>query len=305
MTARSLPWLLVAGLVLAGCAKQTESPTTGTLTFACAESVAPVFRKEAADFMRLYTKSAISLDSTTTREAIAKLAAGETPMAIVSRPLNADERRSFAAGKVAIDTFALAKDGIAVIVHPESPVLRLTLAQIRDIYTGKIARWEEIGGRGARGGRGSRAGYGGNILPLSLSRNSGTAEVFFREIGADTAFSPALRVVQTSGEMVDAVAADRAAIGFVGMSRLSDRVRALAVARAASGEYVDIHQASVYQGTYPLVRTIYAIKTGGAYGLANGFIAYLASAPGQKIILNSGLVPQTMPVKLIKIEKGM
>jgi phosphate transport system substrate-binding protein len=289
---RSLSWLLIAGLALAGCEKQGESPTTGALTFACAESVAPVFRKEAADFMRLYTKAVITLDSTTTREAVVKLARGETPMAVISRALNAEERRSFAAAKVEVDTFALAKEGVAVIVHPENAVRRLTLEQIRDIYSGKIARWEEVGGRG------------GKILPLTLSKNTGTAEVFFHEIGSDTTFSRALRLVPTSGEIVDAIAAERLGVGFVGMSRLSDRVRALAVARTASGEYVDIHQASVHQGTYPLVRTIYAIKTGGAYGLANGFIAYLSSAPGQKIFLNAGLVPQTMPVKLIKIEQG-
>lgn len=292
---RSLPWLVLAALVLAGCAKQTESPTSGTLSFVCAESVAPVLQKEAADFMRLYTKAVITLDSTTTREALGKLASGGTRLVVISRALNADEKKSFAAGNVAVDTFALAKDGIAVIVHPESPVRHLNLEQIRDIYSGKIDRWEEVGGKG------------GKILPLSLSRNSGTAEVFFHEIGIDTTFSPTLQVVPASRGMIEKVAADRTAIGFVGMNWLSDRVRALAVARTASDNYiyVDIHQASVYQGTYPLVQTIYAIQTGGAYGLANGFIAYLTSAPGQKIILNSGLVPITMPVKLIKVDRGM
>jgi phosphate transport system substrate-binding protein len=289
---RSLPFLLLAGLALAGCAKQTESPTSGTLSFVCAESVAPVLRKEAADFTRLYTTAVITLDSTTTREALVKLGSGATRLAVISRALNADERKSFAAANVAVDTFALAKDGIAVIVHPESPIRRLTLEQIRDIYSGKINRWDEVGGKG------------GKILPISLSRNSGTAEVFFDEIGSDTTFSRALRVVPTSREMIETVAADRSSVGFVGMNWLTDRVRALAVARAASGEYIDIHQASVYRGTYPLVQTIYAIQTGGAYGLANGFVAYLTSAAGQKIFLNSGLVPVTMPVKLIKVDRG-
>lgn len=289
---RSLPWLLVTALLFAGCEKQTESPTSGTLSFVCAESVAPVLQKEAADFMRLYTKAVITLDSTTTREALMKLGSGATRLVVISRALNAEEKKSFAAGNVAVDTFALAKGGIAVIVHPDSPVRRLTLEQIRDIYSGKVDRWEEVGGKG------------GKIVPLSLSRNSGTAEVFFQGIGADTTFAPALQVVPTSHEMIEKVAADRGAIGFVGMNWLSDRVRALAVARTASGEYIDIHQASVYQRTYPLVQTIYAVKTGGAYGLANGFVAYLTSGPGQKIFLNAGLVPATMPVKLIKIDRG-
>jgi phosphate transport system substrate-binding protein len=100
--------------------------------------------------------------------------------------------------------------------------------------------------------------------------------------------------------MVATVAKDPLAIGFVSMNWTTNRVKALALAKTASDDFVALHQASVYNGSYPLVQGIHAYTTSGAYGLPSGFIAFMVSAPGQKIFLNSGLVPATMPVKLIR-----
>lgn len=286
-----LVWLLIPLVLCLGCQKQeTESPTSGTLRFVCAESVAPVIQKEAAEFQRLYTKASIAFDTTTTREALIKLFNKETAMVIISREVNAEEAASLAAEKYSPGTFALAKVGIAVIVNPDNPVRELNLDQVSGIYSGRISRWDQVGGDG------------GKITPLAMPRNSGTTEVFLRTIGVDTTLSGALRVLPGSREMADLVAKDPLSVGFVGMNWLSDRVRALALAEDASNQFITIHQASVYQGDYPLVQTIYAITTAGAYTPASGFVSFLASAPGQKIFLDSGLVPVTMPVKLIRID---
>ncbi|MFH1221131.1 MAG: substrate-binding domain-containing protein [Candidatus Eisenbacteria bacterium] len=286
-----LVWLLIPLVLCLGCQKQeTESPTSGILRFVCAESVAPVIQKEAAEFQRLYTKASIAFDTTTTREALIKLFNKETAMVIISREVNAEEAASLAAEKYSPGTFALAKVGIAVIVNPDNPVRELNLDQVGGIYSGRISRWDQVGGGG------------GKITPLAMPRNSGTTEVFLRTIGVDTTLSGALRVLPGSREIADLVAKDPLSVGFVGMNWLSDRVRALALAEDASNQFITIHQASVHQGDYPLVQTIYAITTAGAYTPASGFISFLASAPGQKIFLDSGLVPVTMPVKLIRID---
>ena len=284
--------LLLAGLAVGGCGKpkNTESPTSGTLSLVSAESVAPVVQKEIAEFMRLYTKAAITCDSTTSREALVKFVNGETKMVVLSRNLEPEEKKSLDAAKFSYSSFALAKIGIAVVVNVENRVERLNLAQLRDIYTGGITRWEEVGGTG------------GKITPISLSRNSGTAEVFLGTLGIDAGLSPDLRVVPASRDLTSAISGDPSAIGFVGMNWLSREVKTVAVARDSSADFIDIHQASVYQGAYPLVETAYALTTAGAYGLASGLISFMTSAPGQKIFLNSGLVPVTMPVKLIQLD---
>jgi phosphate transport system substrate-binding protein len=283
---------VVAGLVSGGCEKpkDAESPTSGTLSLVCAESVAPVIEKEAAEFERLYTKAAISCDSATTLDALAKFGNRETKMVVISRGLNPEEKKSLEAPGFAYSSFALAKIGIAVVVNTENPVEKLNLDQLRGIYTGRIGSWEEVGG------------MGGKITPISLSRNSGAAEVFIQILGIDAGLSPDLRVVTASQDLAGAVAADPSAIGFVGMNWLSDKVKAVAVAADGSEDFIAIHQASVYGGAYPLVLTAYALTTSGAYGLASGFISFMTSAPGQKVFLDSGLVPVTMPVKLIRLD---
>jgi phosphate transport system substrate-binding protein len=283
--------LVLACLAAGGCGKpkNTESPTTGTLSLVSAEAVAPVIQKEIAEFMRLYIKAAITCDSSTSREALVKFVNLETKMVVLSRDLNPEEKKSLDAAKFSYSSFALAKTGIAVVVNPENSVEKLNLVQLRDIYTGRITRWEEVGGAG------------GKITPVSLSRNSGTAEVFLGALGINAGLSPDLRVVAASRDLENAISADPSAIGFVSMNWLSGKVKAVAVARDSSGDFIDVHQASVYQGSYPLVETAYALTTAGAYGLASGLISFMTSAPGQKIFLDSGLVPVTMPVKLIQL----
>ena len=281
----------MAGLIVGGCggAKETESPTSGTLSLICAESLAPIVDKEVAEFTRLYTKAAVTCDSATSQEALVKFVNGQTKLIVLSRPLTAAEKKSLDGAKFSYNSYALAKIGIAVVVNTENPVGKLNLSQIRDIYTGKITDWREVGG------------LGGKITPISLSRNSGTAQVFLDALGIDSGFSPDLKVVAASRDLASAINADPLAIGFVGMNWLSDKVKAVAVAGDSAGEFTKIHQASVYQGAYPLVETAYALTTEGAYGLASGLVSFMTSAPGQKIFLDSGLVPVTMPVKLIQI----
>ena len=282
-----------AGLVMGGCggAKEgAESPTGGTLSLIAAESIAPIVEKEALEFQRLYAKAVITSSTTTTREALALFGNREARMVVISRGLTVDEKKSLDVPGFEYGIFALAKVGIAVVVNKENPVERLNLEQLRGIYTGRIASWEEVGG------------MGGRITPISLSRNSGPAEVFVQALGLDAGLAPDIRVVASSRDLPAAVAADPAAIGFVGMNWLSDQVKAVALAGDGSGDFIAVHQASVYNGSYPLVETAYALTTAGSYTLASGFISFMASAPGQKLFLDSGLVPVTMPVKLIRLD---
>jgi ABC-type phosphate transport system substrate-binding protein len=283
--------LVLLGLLAGGCSKpkETESPTSGTLHMVSAETVAPVVGREIAEFMRLYTKAVITCDTMTSREALVKFVNGETKMVVLSRDLNPDEKKSLDAAKFSYSSYALTKIGIAVVVNRENTVEKLTLGQLRGIYTGKITSWEEVGGTG------------GKITPISLSRNSGTAEVFLGALGIETGLSGDLRVVAASRDLEAAISADPAAIGFVGMNWLTGKVKAVPLAKEGSSDFIDIHQASVYQGSYPLVETAYALSTAGTYALASGLVAFMTSAAGQKIFLDSGLVPVTMPVKLIQI----
>ncbi|HMD14487.1 MAG TPA: phosphate ABC transporter substrate-binding protein, PhoT family, partial [Bacteroidota bacterium] len=60
-------------------------------------------------------------------------------------------------------------------------------------------------------------------------------------------------------------------------------------------------QAYLYKGYYPITRGVNIYSKADSYSVATGFTAFITSAPGQKIVLNSGLVPVTMPVRIVEL----
>jgi phosphate transport system substrate-binding protein len=116
--------------------------------------------------------------------------------------------------------------------------------------------------------------------------------------------------------MIQYVIAHPLAIGMIGANWLNDnkeRVKVLGLldpnAPDSSGtgrEYFKPHQAYIYRGSYPITRDVYIYSRADNYGVGAGFISFVTSAPGQKIVLNSGLVPATMPVRLVELtNKGV
>ena len=110
--------------------------------------------------------------------------------------------------------------------------------------------------------------------------------------------------------MIEAVANDPSAIGIVGLNWLraaGGRVRALDLSDPSApdslggGKFFSPHQAYVYKGFYPIIRNVYLLITPDSYGVSTGFTSFLTSAPGQKIVQNQGLVPATMPVRLVQL----
>ena len=111
------------------------------------------------------------------------------------------------------------------------------------------------------------------------------------------------------------MAKDKNAIGFVSLNWITDAadtanqsfvstVRVVEVAppdtSAAGGFFYKPYQSNLALQRYPFMRSIYAINTEGRIGLATGFAAFLAGEQGQRIALKSGLLPATMPIRLVR-----
>lgn len=258
-----------------------------------------MLRSEVEEFQRIYEKTNIALTTASTREAIGKLLNAEVKTIFTPRLLNEEERQIAARYEIKVDTFRIALDGVAVVVNKKNALAQLSLTQLGEIYRGARREWQSAGNA-------SRT-----ILPLALSRNTATAELFLKKVVRDTVFTRAAYVCSTSTQLLALVAEREEAIGFVGMSWLSDylrvndstlsRIKTLALAESASTEHVTLHQSTIYRGEYPLRRTLYCLTTDRSLGVAIGLISFITSAQGQKRVLNAGLVPATMPVKLVKV----
>lgn len=292
-----LPFLLV----LPSCqGDRKETPTKGHVTLIASESVSPLINAEKAKFEELYPDARVTLEVAHAREAIARLFNDTIKVIVASRPLNPEEREVARKANLQFSEYRIAVDAIAIIVNKSNPVVHLRTTQLDSILTGRVTRWSEAGGASS-----SRIGL---CFP---SRNSGTFEtVGERILHGEKAATPEA-VTSTSPEMVEFVSAHADAIGMLGLNWLNDnkdKVKVLELADpdapdslGTRGKYFLPHQAYVFQGYYPLTRVIYFYSRADLYSVGIGFVSFVTSAPGQKIVLNSGLVPATMPVRLVQL----
>lgn len=289
-------------MLTVGCqAERSETPTKGRVTVVVSESVFPVMKKEEQTFEELYPDAHVELQVASAREAIARLFNDSITVIVSSRPLNAEEREVQKRTNLLLAEYKIALDGIAVIVNVSNSLTQLRTTQLDSILSGRITTWNKAG-----------SDFTSKIELCLPSRNAGTFEVMVTKLmkGTDTVATPAA-VARSSQEMIDYVIEHPGAIGFVGTNWLNenkDKVIVLELANpdapdslGTRGKYFSPHQAYIYQRYYPLTRIIYIYSRADNYGVGAGFTTFITSAPGQKIIQNNGLVPATMPVRLVEL----
>jgi len=292
---------ILAASILGGCdTERKEMPTKGHVTVAVAESIAPMIAMEKDTFEDLYPQAHVETIVMSAREAIAKLFNDSITVIVSSRALNSEEREVAKKANLTIGEFRIAWDGVAVIVNRANTVKGLRTTQLDSVLTGKITQWDKLG----------------SVLatPIDIclpNRNTGTYEFAIATIhkGTDSLRAPAA-VARSSAEMVKYVSSHASSIGLVGLNWLKgneENIVALELAdpnapdsAGTKGKYFSPHQAYIYQKYYPLTRDIFIYSRADNYGVAAGFTTFIASAPGQKIVMSSGLVPATMPVRLIE-----
>lgn len=157
----------------------------------------------------------------------------------------------------------LALDGLAIIVHSTNPVSSLTLRQVRDIFTGRVNGWAEVGG------------------------GSGPIQAMAREPGSDLAEAFAARVLQGErstltalvapgpAEMVEGVARDPLAIGYASYGLVTPEAKVIAI------EGVLPEAAAFEGGTYPLPLPLFALAQAEPQGAVRDFLIWIQSPEGQ------------------------
>jgi phosphate transport system substrate-binding protein len=291
--------ILVASLL--GCqGERKETPTKGNITVVVSESVAPVILLEKQQFEELYPEAHIDLVVASAREAITRMFNDTIKVIVSSRPLNAEERNVAKRANFTLGEFKIAFDGVAIIVDTLNLITQLRTTQLDSIFSGKITNWNSLNVK--------------KNAPIELcvpDRNAGTFEVFATKILHGGALATPAKVAVTSQEMIEYVSTHPNAIGLLGMNWLNKyegRIKALSIADpnapdslGTKGEYFSPHPAYVYQQSYPLTHDVFIYSHTDGYSVGNGFLTFIASGPGQKIILKNGLVPATMPVRLVQL----
>jgi phosphate transport system substrate-binding protein len=239
--------------------------------------------------MAVHPQTVVAVTGGGSGTGIAALISGTCELAAVSRQMTQKEIAQATARQAHPQEYVVALDGIAVAVHPENPVKRLTMSQLAGIFSGTIRNWSLVGGRDAR------------IVLLSREVNSGT-HVYFKEHvmgkmpdGSTREFSPDALLLSSSQAIVDELAVNADAIGYYGMGYLNPKNTAVAVAATADGPYVEPAEAAVRDGTYPISRPLFLYSRDAAQGLVQAFVEFALSAQGQAIVRQVDFVPMAHP----------
>jgi phosphate transport system substrate-binding protein len=216
---------------------------------------------------------------------IAALLNGTVSIANASRAIKSEEIDTAKKNGVDPIEFVVARDAIAVIVHPKNPVNQLTLQQISDIYSGNIKNWSEVGGEDRP------------IVRLSRETNSGT-HVYFLEtvlrLGSKdnkTLFSMDTLLLPSSEGITAEVRDNPNAIGYDGLGYIVPEVKMLAVAKEAASGYIIPSAETVNDGTYPISRDLYMYTNGQPLNEIKVYLDWIISPVAQEIVTNLGFVP--------------
>ena len=216
---------------------------------------------------------------------IAALISGTADIAECSRTMKEKEIQQAEKNGIKPVEFKVALDGLAVVVNPNNPVSQLTIAQLADIFTGKITNWKNVGGKDLE------------IVILSREVNSGT-HVYFKEHvlrkgneKGPEEFSPAALLMPSSQAIADEVAQNSNAIGYYGMGYISPKQKAIAVSKDKEGPSIEPTMDNVKSGKYPISRPLLIYTKGEPEGIVKGFIDFVLSSEGQQIVKKLDFVP--------------
>jgi len=254
-------WLLFPLLVaLVACGEPLATPEPVFLRAAGSTSMDPLLVELAAAFHEQYPLVDLEVTGQGTEYGLAALGGGEVDLALASwlpAALDPGWRAT-----------AIARDGIAVVVHPSNPLAGLGLLQLQDLFSGRIYDWAGVGGQAAQGA----------VQPVSREEGSGTRAAFEALVMDGRRVTPLAVVALSSQAVVDYVAAHPNSIGYVSMGYLTPDVKAVPI----EGELPSPQTAS--QGSYPLTRDMWLVSADPPSAAAGDLIQFALSPAGQQIV---------------------
>lgn len=312
--------LCAACSLLSGCDKKvTNTSTSGLGTVVCDASFKNILDQEIEVFEYIYPNASIIPYYVDERAAIDSLLDLKTKAIVVTRTLTPEQEAYLKGQKKTVKTRRIAVDAIALIVNPANPVEILSKAEIAEILSGKVTRWDQVVP--------SRLG---DIRVVFDHQGSSTVQYMRDSILGGGDFGPNVYAQKTNDDVFRAVANNKDAIGIIGVSWLSSDLRGrerTSEELAAASDQSDTtsivfdpavkvlkirgnnevtaykpYQAYIYDGSYPLFRSVYMINTAAGGSIVQGFYSFVTSFRGQKIIQMTGILPGTLSPRMVSLE---
>ena len=276
--------LLVATSFAIGCSRvDTSSPgnaDSGTLTIKGSDTMVHLVTAWVEAYMKAHPNAQISVTGGGSGTGIAAMINGTADLCMASREVKSREQEQAKERGITFHEISVARDGIAVVVHPQNPVSDLTMDQLRQIFNGTLNNWNQVGGPDQ------------SIQVLSRESNSGTYVFFNEQVLKKDDYGREVRLMPSSAAIVQSTSQDRWSIGYVGLGYAEGAVvKVIGVKPDATGPAVHPSLDTVLDGSYPIARPLYLYTNGEPSGLVKAFADFVLLEDGQRIVQEIGYIP--------------
>jgi phosphate transport system substrate-binding protein len=280
-----------------------ETPTRGNIRISVDESFQLLYDTQAFTFQSLYVNAKIATAYKPEVEVLSDFMNDSVRTIALTRELTKEEKEYLISQKFTPRTTKVAHDALALIVNPANPDSALLDTQFENILRGKISSWKQVNKNSADK----------TINVVFDNNKSGNVRYFREKFGITENFPSNCFAVNTNEEVINYVKNNPSALGIISVNWISDTQDSVSEKFLESVRVVEVgtnplnhckpYQGYIADGSYPFCRDLYMISRETFSGLGTGFVSFVAGDQGQRIILKSGLVPATMPVRLIEIKK--
>ena len=263
-------------LVLALAMLSLSAPAfaAGQVVINGSTTVLPVVQKAGEAFMAAHPGVELSISGGGSGNGLKALLEKQCDIAMSSRDIKDKEVEAAKKNGVNPQRTAIAVDAIVPVVNPANPVSGLTVEQLRDIYTGKITNWKDLGGANAK------------IVVISRDTSSGTFECWEEMVLKKQRVSPAALMQASIGAVVQAVSKNKNAIGYIGLGYVDKSTKGLTVNKVTANAQTALSK------QWPIARELFIFTNGAPAGSVKDFVDYLLDpGKGQKNVLEVGYVP--------------
>lgn len=289
--------ILTGSFFMLGCQNnpsEKQSYTSGKEQILVDESFAPIIEDQEFLFESTYPDAKLDLVKKSENELLNLFLADSIQVAILSRLLTGEEKKHFESKNIKIRLNRFAIDGIALITHNSSKYVNVNVEDIISVLKAEPSSLESL---------------------VFDNANSSTVRYFKELAGINKLPATGIYALKSNADVIKYVSDNPGSIGVVGVNwmvqppvELETVVSDLKIlgvkniaGRLGSDAYYKPNQNDIAIGMYPLTRSLYVVNCEGGAGLGTGFASFITGDRGQRIVLKSGLLPDSIPSREINI----
>lgn len=278
LTSISMITALLNGCGSSEVAKTASTPTpapSNQMMIVGSTTLLPVAQKAVEAFQKRKPGIKITLTGGGSQIGINSLVDGLSDIAMSSREMKEEEKEKLRKKRAEAKGNIVAWDGIVPIVHPSNPVKNLTIAQLKDIYTGKVTDWQEVGGKK------------GPIAVISRDTTSGTHEAWSELVLNHESVVAGAQFQGSSETVLKRVASVPNAIGYDGIGYVEGATQV----KSVSVDGAKASASTVSDKSYKIARPIYMFTRGNPSAVVVEFLDFVLSPEGQALVKEAKFVP--------------